>query len=435
MNLKKKLRRFFTLSRKANDGFTLVELIVVIAILAILGGVAVPAYNGYITKTNMTADLTLVGDIIRAVETYSYTVNAAPESSTGSVLGFVVVTDEGTVADGDMEKAMAMAFGEGYESAALKWDGWGNPTVALDNVSASIADSGFVLVGTDVLLEDVQHCVTSLGKFVSGKVHGNFAGGVELLDKYLGGGSYVADTLKDYDTSELDGNIVGNAVVFGLANKLNTEPADTETKMASGYYLLRNWEYAPGYNEADTLNKVMNSNSNLLVDLANTYASLEAFCAYMGYDLGLTFDPTDDQGKIVTDVQNKCAEVLNRAVSEGRAADMYAYIGLEPDGETPLEGTSQAQKDAEAYLSVMQTVSGLEDGYQDDYANDMLFDNKEMADRVNGYMAVSTLSADDRAAINAAVGDAESAVVIVLTVSYGGMVGTTVFNPAADPRY
>ena len=40
---------------KKNGGFTLVELIVVIAILAILAGVAVPAYNGYIKNANDTA--------------------------------------------------------------------------------------------------------------------------------------------------------------------------------------------------------------------------------------------------------------------------------------------------------------------------------------------------------------------------------------------
>lgn len=37
---------------KNNSGFSLVELIVVIAIMAILAGVAVPTYTKYITKAN-----------------------------------------------------------------------------------------------------------------------------------------------------------------------------------------------------------------------------------------------------------------------------------------------------------------------------------------------------------------------------------------------
>ena len=43
---------------KKTEGFTLVELIVVIAILGILAGVAIPAYSGYMKKANQTADIT-----------------------------------------------------------------------------------------------------------------------------------------------------------------------------------------------------------------------------------------------------------------------------------------------------------------------------------------------------------------------------------------
>jgi len=66
MNLKKKIKAFFSFKRRSDGGFTLVELIVVIAILAILAGVAVPSYNGYIKKARESKDQLLIAAVNEA---------------------------------------------------------------------------------------------------------------------------------------------------------------------------------------------------------------------------------------------------------------------------------------------------------------------------------------------------------------------------------
>lgn len=51
-----------------NKGFSLVELIIVVAIMAVLLGVLAPAYIEYLEKANKSADVNAVTEIIYAME-------------------------------------------------------------------------------------------------------------------------------------------------------------------------------------------------------------------------------------------------------------------------------------------------------------------------------------------------------------------------------
>jgi len=72
-----------------NKGFSLVELIIVIAIMAVLIGVLAPQYLKYVEKSRVSADADQLDTLISAVEIYS--------ADKGMVEGTITVGTDGSI--------------------------------------------------------------------------------------------------------------------------------------------------------------------------------------------------------------------------------------------------------------------------------------------------------------------------------------------------
>ena len=66
---------------KKKKGFTLIELMAVIAIIAILAAVLVPTVSGYITRAKKTAVITQARSVVNAVSVYNQSAAAGNQIS------------------------------------------------------------------------------------------------------------------------------------------------------------------------------------------------------------------------------------------------------------------------------------------------------------------------------------------------------------------
>lgn len=92
--------------KKNNKGFTLVELIVVIAILGVLAAVLVPQYVQYVDKARVATDEAAISEIAHAMEISAAEEDVYDEIKGGGVV--ISVTDTSiTVSTGTAPKLLA----------------------------------------------------------------------------------------------------------------------------------------------------------------------------------------------------------------------------------------------------------------------------------------------------------------------------------------
>lgn len=134
-----------------NKGFSLVELIIVIAIMAILIVVLAPQYLKYVEKSRNSTDVTNATEIVTALQVYAADPEAAKPFEKGDTFKIEVKSTGGTVTKDTTNSSVADALNESAITIAntkcsskTKWSKY--------EISGTVKDNGsieFVYTGTD----------------------------------------------------------------------------------------------------------------------------------------------------------------------------------------------------------------------------------------------------------------------------------------------
>lgn len=145
-------KRIFDMKRQS--GFTLIELMIVVAIVAILAAIALPAYQSYTKRAKFSEVIAAVGPAKTAVE-----VCVQGWAGTSAALGNSCATAGRNALSG------ASAVTQNFASAAVTNAAGvitvtGTAAAALDGSTYSLVTSGAVQAGRQVLWKISGSCVT-----------------------------------------------------------------------------------------------------------------------------------------------------------------------------------------------------------------------------------------------------------------------------------